>query len=81
MSSVFHAPIPNDVGGASGIDLKYHHQLRSGTGGSGGAQPLMEAMSQDTIDDRARWLSIFSNMPTWTRMEKSLFMSLKNGLF
>ena len=51
MTSVFHAPIPNDVGGASGLDLKYLHQLRSGTGGSGGAQPLMEAMSQNTIDD------------------------------
>ena len=78
MSSVFHASIPNEVGGASGIDLKYLHQLRSGTGGSGGAQPLMEVMSQDTIDEM---VVNVSNVPTWTRMEKSLFMSLKNGLF
>lgn len=51
VSSVFHAPIPNDVGSASGVDVKSLHQLRSGAGGSGGAQPLMEAMSQDAIDE------------------------------
>ncbi|XP_028413999.1 uncharacterized protein LOC114536861 [Dendronephthya gigantea] len=51
VSSVFHAPIPNDVGGASGGDIKSVQQPRSGAGGSGGARPLMEAMSQDAIDE------------------------------
>lgn len=53
VSSAFHAPIPNDMISASGIDIKSLHQLpkHSGAGGSSGAQPLMEAMSQDAIDE------------------------------
>lgn len=51
VSSVFHAPIPNDVGGTSGVDIKSLQQPRAGTGGSSGAKPLMEAMSQDAIDE------------------------------
>ena len=51
VSAVFHAPIPDDAGSGSGVDIKSLHQLRSGTAGSSGAQPLMEAMSQDAIDE------------------------------
>jgi Ca2+-binding EF-hand superfamily protein len=52
VSSVFHAPIPTDAGSGSGADVKsLQQQPRSGTAGSGGAQPLMEAMSQDAIDE------------------------------
>lgn len=53
VSSAFHAPIPHGVGGASAPDVKSLHQLPSHSGavGHGGAQPLMEAMSQDAIDE------------------------------
>ena len=51
VSSVLPGPIPHDLGGTSGVDIKTLQQLRTGAGGSGGAQPLMEAMSQDAIEE------------------------------
>lgn len=54
VSSVFHAPIPRDTAGdASASDRKSLHRLPSdpGAGRNSGAQPMMEAMSQDAIEE------------------------------
>lgn len=52
VSSVFHAPIPHDSSsGASVEDIKSLQQPHSAATGCEGARPLMEAMSQDAIDE------------------------------
>lgn len=58
VSSVFHAPILSDTGNqnASTSDLKSLQRLPSdpGAGRNSGAQPMMEAMSQDAIEEMVR---------------------------
>lgn len=53
VSSVFNAPIPSETDSASARDPKSLHQLPSDSGASinACAQPMMEAMSQDAIEE------------------------------